>query len=240
MTVSLTYSQVYALARSVGCTATQGIVATAIAKAESDFNPHNVGDKTLAKYGSRGLWQIFSGAHSLKELKIKSYDELFDPNINAKAMWLISNHGKTWRPWSTYNNRSHIKFMAQATAAAVKLGAKWPAYLPGVPATLPTGPDPVVPTVSLARAVKAATVDPGASQGQGAYPENTILIEKALAAEALLDKRYEDGAFGTETIKAYSRWQKKMKFKGKDANGVPGLDTLRALGNAHGFAVTIK
>lgn len=122
-TSPLSFDQVFALARSAGCSVDQAIIATAIAAAESGLNPHNLGDQTLAVHGSRGLWQVFSGAWSLKSLSIKSYDELYDPAVNARCMWLISNHGKTWQPWSTYNHGSHKQYLGAASAAAARAGA---------------------------------------------------------------------------------------------------------------------
>lgn len=149
----LSYEYVYALGRSVGLSKTQATLATAIAVAESGLNPNNIGDQTLAKYGSRGLWQIFTKAHPPSEVIPGSSAstwtpalilKLEDPKINAHAMWLISNHGTNWHPWSTFQHDSHLKFMSKATAAAEKVGDQWSSILN--PQTPPTNTPPTPPT----------------------------------------------------------------------------------------------
>jgi hypothetical protein len=143
---TLSYEAIYALARSVGCTDAQAIIAAAITQPESGRNPRNIGDASLSRYGSRGLWQLYTGAHSPTELQAGSggwtqalADKLFDPVLNARGMWIVSNHGKTWRPWSTYNDGAYKPFLAAARAAAAVVGNNWAAHLPG--ATAPA-PDP--------------------------------------------------------------------------------------------------
>lgn len=159
---TLSYDVVYALGRSVGLSKDQAIIAAAIAAAESGLNPNNIGDQTLAKYGSRGLWQIFTGAHNPAELGVGSGAwtaalvlKLEVPATNAHAMWLISGHGKNWHPWSTFQHDSHLQYMPKATAAAARVGENWQAVLSGgTPVPTPT-PEPSVankPSVSLANA----------------------------------------------------------------------------------------
>lgn len=126
----LTWNQVYALSRSVGCTSAQAVIATAITEPESGRWSDCLGDQSLAPHGSRGLWQIFTGAHSLAELKIASYDELFDPFVNARAMWIVSNRGSTWAPWSTHKNNAYARYLPDARAAATAVGDKWATFLP--------------------------------------------------------------------------------------------------------------
>lgn len=167
---TLSFDYVYALGRSVGLSKAQAILATAIAAAESGLNPKNVGDQTLAHYGSRGLWQIFTGAHNPAELGIGSggwtaalVAKLEDPKTNAHAMWLISGHGKTWQPWSTYNHGSHKQYLPKAQAAGDRVGDNWAAVLGGV--TPPPVPVPVpVPgatyVVTLGKNVRPGTTDP--------------------------------------------------------------------------------
>lgn len=47
-----------------------------------------------------------------------------------------------------------------------------------------------------------------------------------------------DGSFGTSSVAGYRRWQQRLGFGGRDADGIPGMDSLRRLGAAHGFSVT--
>lgn len=152
MTV-LSFDYVYALGRSVGLSKAQAVLATAIAVAESGLDPKNWGDKTLSKYGSRGLWQIFTKVHPPSEVIPGNHAstwtdaliaQLEDPKINANAMWVISGHGVNWRPWSTFKNNSHLKFMAKAQAAADRVGENWQAVLGGtVPVPSPSSSGPM-------------------------------------------------------------------------------------------------
>ena len=54
---------------------------------------------------------------------------------------------------------------------------------------------------------------------------------------ATFDYSSGPGIFGPLTKAAYSKWQKKLGHKGKDADGIPGLTSLRKLGAKHGFTV---
>jgi hypothetical protein len=65
-------------------------------------------------------------------------------------------------------------------------------------------------------------------------------VEEALAAEGLLERGYVDGSFGTRTLAAYAAWQRSRaggSYRGGDADGVPGRDSLTRLGDRHGFTV---
>ena len=46
-----------------------------------------------------------------------------------------------------------------------------------------------------------------------------------------------DGKYGETTKDAYKKWQEKLGFKGKDADGIPGIKSLTELGNKHGFKI---
>ena len=86
--------------------------------------------------------------------------------------------------------------------------------------------------------VEAARHDPSGAQGSKSHPADVRVVEAALVAEGLLSTSFaKDGSFGTVTITAYSQWQKQLGFSGKDANGIPGMETLRKLGRFHGFRV---
>jgi hypothetical protein len=92
--------------------------------------------------------------------------------------------------------------------------------------------------VSLANVIDAAKRDASAAQGSTSHPADVRVVEAALMAEGLLSPSFaKDGSFGTATITAYSQWQRRRGFTGEDANGIPGMDTLRALGQFHGFRV---
>ncbi|MFE9624305.1 CHAP domain-containing protein [Streptomyces sp. NPDC006527] len=96
------------------------------------------------------------------------------------------------------------------------------------------------PQVSLAKLVKASKVDPPKKGTPVSYAPAKY-VEQALVAERLLAARYADGHFGTATRSAYSLWQQRCGFTGTqpggDADGTPGMTTLRRLGQKHGFDV---
>jgi hypothetical protein len=101
-------------------------------------------------------------------------------------------------------------------------------------------PDQAVPVVSLAKIVEAARSDGPRPQG-GTTPgaaDQVKVVEFALANEGLLAWAWAgDGSFGTKTVSAYSGWQRACGYRGRDADGVPGLDSLTRLGSKHGFVV---
>ncbi|QAX92974.1 endolysin [Streptomyces phage Lizz] len=120
-------------------------------------------------------------------------------------------------------------------AVKVQLATK-----PGESAPAPT---PSKPKVDLSRLVSAAKTDPGAAQGHVTYMAGTNLVENALVREGLMSKTYAgDGSFGSTTVAAYSKWQLKLypgasTKPGGDADGIPGMDSLKKLGAKYGFDV---
>ncbi|MFD5294793.1 N-acetylmuramoyl-L-alanine amidase [Streptomyces mutabilis] len=104
------------------------------------------------------------------------------------------------------------------------------------PSTAPR-PTPKRPVVDLSRLVAAARSNPAAS-GQPVTYAGVRTVEAALVDEGLLSKTYSDGHFGTTTISAYSAWQRRLGYRGKDADGIPGRTSLERLGDRHGFTVT--
>lgn len=135
-----TYAQVYALARSTGLSQQQAITATAIAAAESGLDPAKVGDLHLvtATWGpSVSLWQVRTLKAETGTGRSRDIQLVSQPGPNARAMFEISRGGTDWSPWSAYNDRKHLPFMAAATAAAGGSTAGTP--------TAPT-PSPTYPT----------------------------------------------------------------------------------------------
>jgi hypothetical protein len=125
-----------------------------------------------------------------------------------------------------------------ALYAWVKKGAPRPAASGGgTPA--PSKPAKL-PTVSLAKLVKAAKADPKAAQGHQTYAAGVRLVEKALREFGSLGATYAtDGSFGTVTVTAYAAWQRHLGYAGADADGIPGKTSLVRLGQTTGlFTVT--
>ncbi|MEU8756202.1 N-acetylmuramoyl-L-alanine amidase [Streptomyces chartreusis] len=99
-------------------------------------------------------------------------------------------------------------------------------------------PTPSKPRVDLSRLVTAAKTDPGARQGHVTYMAGVNLVEAALVKEGLLGKKYAgDGSFGSLTRDAYAKWQRRLGYSGTAADGIPGMTSLRKLGDRYGFAV---
>jgi hypothetical protein len=111
--MSLSQSEIYTLAKSVGLTDSRAKVAAAIAMAESGGNPnaHNA----TPPDDSYGLWQInmlgAMGPDRRKQFGISTNDALYNPATNAKAMKALSQDGGNFNPWSTYTNQSYRKYL---------------------------------------------------------------------------------------------------------------------------------
>ncbi|MEU6756981.1 hypothetical protein [Streptomyces sp. NPDC046685] len=111
--------------------------------------------------------------------------------------------------------------------------------LGGTPSASVDVPAPPQVRVSAAHVAAAARRDPGLRQGGTTYPAEVNVVEVALAREGLLSDAYaHDGSFGSLTVAAYARLQRRYGYTGTDADGIPGKTSLTRLGSAHGFTVT--
>lgn len=116
--------------------------------------------------------------------------------------------------------------------AQINKGASKPATPSPAPAK------PAAKVVDLSNVVAAAKRDPGLPQGGTTHAADVKLVEAALRAEGLLSATYAtDGSYGTTTKTAYKKWQQKLGYIGRDADGIPGLTSLKKLGAKHGFTV---
>jgi hypothetical protein len=106
---------------------------------------------------------------------------------------------------------------------------------PKPPAPKPL-PKPTKPVVDLSKLVAAARSNP-AQRGTPVTYSGVRTVEAALVDAGLLAKRYSDGHYGTTTIAAYAKWQTKLGYRGKDADGIPGRTSLERLGDRYGFEV---
>lgn len=117
----LTAGQIKGLAQDAGFNASDSVVMTAIALAESGGDPtsHN----GIPPDDSYGLWQINMfgslGPARMKQFHLTSATQLFDPRINAvaaHAIWATSG----FRAWSTYTSGAYKLYMAKAKADAAQ------------------------------------------------------------------------------------------------------------------------
>lgn len=82
----------------------------AIAKFESSFNSETHNDTPATQDDSYGLWQINMLFHRDKF----SGQDLFDPVVNANAMWIVSGGGRNKNPWSVYKNGKYLGYLDEA------------------------------------------------------------------------------------------------------------------------------
>ncbi|MER8095038.1 peptidoglycan DD-metalloendopeptidase family protein [Streptomyces goshikiensis] len=71
----------------------------------------------------------------------------------------------------------------------------------------------------------------------GAHNDSVLVVQEALAKAVGLDFHSGPGTFGERTRAAYAKWQHQLGFSGPEADGLPGPDSLRALGTKFGFKV---
>ncbi|MFD8005862.1 N-acetylmuramoyl-L-alanine amidase [Streptomyces mirabilis] len=117
-----------------------------------------------------------------------------------------------------------------------KIRARVEQLLDGDEPTTPAPSQPARKVVDLSQLIAAARKDPAKSGTPVSYAGARI-VEDALAAEGLLAKKYVDGHFGTTTVTAYAKWQRRCGYSGAAADGIPGRASLDTLAKRHGFDV---
>jgi hypothetical protein len=118
---TLTASDVYALARSVGLDPASSVIATAVATSESGLRTDAIGDVALedTTWGpSVGLWQIRSLKAQSGTGGTRDATRLTDPAFNAKSMAAISGTGSSFGAWSTYTSGAYRANVSTASTAA--------------------------------------------------------------------------------------------------------------------------
>lgn len=103
-------------------------------------------------------------------------------------------------------------------------------------ATGGTSPTPPAATVDLSLLVGAARSNPPVKGTPVTYT-GVGIVEDALRKAGLLAANLVDGHYGSATVTAYAAWQRSCGYSGSDADGIPGMDSLRLLGARHGFKV---
>jgi hypothetical protein len=113
-------------------------VATAIAGAESRYDPKAHNPNRSTGDNSYGLWQInmiegtdINVAKRKRDIGITRNEELFDPKVNAHAMYVISGGGNSWNAWSTFKRGEHRKFLPEAERAAAAVAGRGGAAVAG-------------------------------------------------------------------------------------------------------------
>ena len=163
-------------------------------------------------------------------------DGLWIADPNHAAGHPAVTHSWVFHQYSTAGGIDH-SIGNFADAAALEMWTK--SLAPVAPAPKPKPPAHAPrPKVSLSHVISAARTDPHAKQGHAAHAADVKPVEAALHAEGFLPKAYDaDGSFGSLTVEAYAKWQRKCGYSGAAANGIPGHASLSKLGAAHGFEV---
>jgi hypothetical protein len=112
------------LGMSQGLDPEKAIVMAAIALGESGGRPTAHNPNRSTGDNSFGLWQINMidalGPERARALGIKDYEQLKDPNVNARAMKMIlASQGLN--AWSVFRNGAHRQFLPEARRAYAEL-----------------------------------------------------------------------------------------------------------------------
>ena len=113
--------------KSVGFKGQALQMAYAIAMAESSGNARAHNGNAGTGDNSYGLFQINMlgdmGPERLKRFGLSSNSDLFDPYVNARVAYQMSNGGKNWAPWSTYKNGDYEEYLGQSGASVTNSGS---------------------------------------------------------------------------------------------------------------------
>lgn len=220
-----------------GITPAQARVLWAVAVRESGCNPalvypagqHDPAVPTPpAKPSDWGVWQI-NTTHlpAIREMFGAAADmrRMLDIPSAFRYVKRISKDFTDWRDWGfrldaatgrvTFDWSRYPAAWVAANGASAERGllAAWNRW-----------PAPAVPSIL------ASNVRPGV------YSAAIRRVQDWLRAEGFAPG-VSDGRFGPRTQAAYALWQKRLGYTGADADGVPGLASLRALAERHGYTV---
>jgi hypothetical protein len=99
----------------------QGLT-TAVAVALAESGGRTTAHNATPPDNSYGLWQINMlgalGPERRHQYHLKSNDQLFDPDTNARVATSISSDGHDFTPWSTYTNGAYKDHLTAARKAA--------------------------------------------------------------------------------------------------------------------------
>lgn len=111
----LTKEQLVAILRDAGFSGKALEVAYAVARAESGHRPKAYNGNAKSGDKSYGIFQINMlgnlGPARRKQHGISSNEELFQPEINARIAYKMSNGGTNWKPWSAYKSGAYKKYL---------------------------------------------------------------------------------------------------------------------------------
>jgi hypothetical protein len=135
------------------------------------------------------------------------------------GQWLKNPQGVADGPAGRYEGRKNDTLRQYYPASFWRTNAK--KYV--------VNPTPTPTPVPLKK-VWLVSVQPGKRNQQVWTVQNALKKEGMTTSEPT-------GFFGAETKLAYSNWQKKLGYSGKNADGIPGQVSLSKLGEKYGFVV---
>jgi hypothetical protein len=108
-------------ARKAGFSGNNLVVALAVGKAESQWDPKAVSPPNADRWRSRdhGLWQINDHWHPRY---FRQPGRIYDIDYNAQAAYNISSGGRNWQPWTTFRTGASGRYMRDAQQAARSAG----------------------------------------------------------------------------------------------------------------------
>lgn len=100
------------------------------------------------------------------------------------------------------------------------------------------GPESGIATISVSVVDMCARNDPHNAPGKTTNFGEVYPVQRGLAAEGMFGARkWIPGLFDLNTRAAYTVWQEHLGYRGSDADGIPGIQSLTVLGNKHSFKV---
>jgi len=89
--------------------------AEAVARAESGGNARAHNPNAGTGDNSYGLFQInmlgAMGPQRRAQFHLSANEDLYDPEVNARVAYAMSNGGTNWSPWSTFKNGAYRAFL---------------------------------------------------------------------------------------------------------------------------------
>jgi hypothetical protein len=121
---TLNIDQAVRLLMQNGATPTEAAYLAAIMMPESKGQTGIHSAPELKRDNSYGLWQINMlggmGPERMRRYGLKSYNDLYDPNVNARAAIDLARNGRGLKNWSTYIHGNYRPYLNQARYYANK------------------------------------------------------------------------------------------------------------------------
>lgn len=114
-------------AKDAGFSDQEAVIAASIARSESGGRATSHNPNRSTGDNSYGLWQINMldrmGPERRAKLGISSNEELFNPQVNAKAAYMLYRGRGNFNDWSDYKNGKYRAYMGQAQEALRELNS---------------------------------------------------------------------------------------------------------------------